>query len=385
MKKLLLLLLLFPIYTNALEYPNINSKYVEIYDITDSKVLYENNSMKSTSIASLTKIATIITALENIKNLDDQIIITADMINSVDPVASIAGLKVGDKLTYRDLLYASMLPSGADATNSIAILNCGSIDCFVDKMNYTAKKLNLSHTNFTNVTGLDDNNHYSSVQDIRKLLVYALKNENFKTIFKTKEYKLSNGMTVMSTLYKYSDDPDFIIGGKTGYTIDAGYCLASLNIIEGHEILIIVLNAEKIDKKYYNIEDTQLLNNFIKNNYHNQMLVNKDKVIKSIPVYLSNIDEYQIKPLDDITLFMPDDYDKDKIIIKYNGQEKMNFLSNKGDEIGKVSYYYDDKLIKEEKVIIKKDIKLSIKKVLLRYGYIPLIIIFILLIKKRKK
>ena len=67
-----------------------------------------------------------------------------------------------------------MLPSGADATNSIAILSSGDISSFVKKMNKLAQKIGLNNTNFVNVTGLDDNNHYSTADDCRKLLDYAL-------------------------------------------------------------------------------------------------------------------------------------------------------------------------------------------------------------------
>lgn len=146
------LLILLPINVFSLDYPSINSKIVEVYDINDDKVLYEVDSNKQTSIASLTKIATTITAIENIKNLDEQVTITKEIMNTVSWDASKAGLKVGDKVTYKDLLYAAMLPSGADATNSIAILSSGSIDNYVVKMNELAKKLKLENTHFVNVT-----------------------------------------------------------------------------------------------------------------------------------------------------------------------------------------------------------------------------------------
>ena len=141
MKKriILIILLLFPIYIEALEYPSTNSKVVEIYDITDNKVIYEVDSNKVSSIASLTKIATTITAIETIPNLDEKVTITNKILNTVRWDASKAGLKAGDVLTYKDLLYASILPRGADATNSIAILSSGSIENFVKKINELIK------------------------------------------------------------------------------------------------------------------------------------------------------------------------------------------------------------------------------------------------------
>jgi len=246
--------LLFPITTYALNYPKLDSKNIEIYDLTDNKILYELKSKEKVSIASLTKIATTITAIENIKNLDEKVTITKKILNTVNREASKAGLKSGDKLTYRDLLYASMLPSGADATNSIAILSSGSIKNFVNKMNNLAKKIGLKNTNFVNVTGLDENNHYSTVDDVRKLLIYSLENPLFKQIYTTKKYTLSNGLIVKSTLLGTYKNPNIntekIIGSKTGFTGKAGYCLSSLSNINKHEMIIIVLKAKKTNTIY---------------------------------------------------------------------------------------------------------------------------------------
>ena len=191
---LLFILFLFPINIYALNYPKLDSKIVEVYDMTDGKILYEVNSKKSSSIASLTKIATVITAIENIKNVDEKVTITKEILSTVSWDASVAGLKIGDVVTYKDLLYASMLPSGADATQSIAILSSGSVDNFVEKMNKLAEKIELKNTHFVNVTGLDVDGHYSTADDMRKLLVYALKNNLFKEIYTTKDYTLSNGL-----------------------------------------------------------------------------------------------------------------------------------------------------------------------------------------------
>ena len=109
--KLIILFLTFimicPLDIFALEYPEINSKITEIYDLTNKEVVYEIDSNKQASIASLTKIVTTITAIESISNLDEKVTITQDMLDTVRWDASKAGLKAGDKLTYKDLLYAS--------------------------------------------------------------------------------------------------------------------------------------------------------------------------------------------------------------------------------------------------------------------------------------
>lgn len=375
------LLILLPINVFSLDYPSINSKIVEVYDINDDKVLYEVDSNKQTSIASLTKIATTITAIENIKNLDEQVTITSNILSTVSSDASKAGLKVGDKVTYRDLLYASMLPSGADATNSIAILSSGSIDNFVAKMNELAKKLKLENTHFVNVTGLDKDGHYSSADDVRKLLNYALKNELFREIYTTKEYTLSNGLKVKSTVndkYGKNNDVSKIIGSKTGFTGNAGYCLSSLSNINGHEMLIIVLNASHIGNNYYNIVDTVDLINFMNESYKDETLVKKGQLIKKIPVTLSKIDNYKILSTKNVKKYLPKDYDIKNLKIEYKGLNTLSFSNKKGEKIGSIKYYYEGKLIDKEDVILNKEIKMDIIKVLKKYYYIIIGVILII-------
>lgn len=393
MKKIIILIiiLLFPISVYALEYPKLDSKSVEVYDITDKKVLYEKNSNEISSIASLTKIATIITAIENIENLDQNIIITNDILKTVNKEASKAGLKAGDQLTYKDLLYASMLPSGADATNAIAILSSGSIGNFTNKMNNLAGKLGLAKTNFVNVTGLDETNNYSTADNVTKLLTYALKNPIFKKIYNTKSYTLSNGLTIRSTLtsnyYNSNYDITKIVGSKTGYTKNAGYCLSSLSNINNHEILIISLKAKKEDNNFYHIIDTVTLINYIEKNYKERILIKKNTHIKNIKVNLSNIDNYEVKSSSDVTKYLPSDFNKNSFKYKYEGLEKLNFRNKKGEKIGKINYYYDNKIFYKEDVVLNQDLKLSIIRVIKKYWYIFIfmIIIYTLYKKIRKK
>ena len=380
-KKLLVLLiiLLIPTRALALEYPKLNSKVVEVYDVTDNKVLYEIDSNKKSSIASLTKIATTIAAIESIENLDEEVVITREILNTVSWDASVAGLKAGDKVTYRDLLYASILPSGADATNSIAILSSGSIDNYVEKMNELVTKIGLKNTYFVNVTGFDDENHYSTADDCRKLLEYALKNKLFREVYSANEYTLSNGLTVKSTIYKYNKkgvDTSKIIGSKTGYTGDAGYCFSSLSNLNGHEFITIVLNA---DKSGENLLDTISLLDFVNDNYKSEILITKGEVISKIPVKLSKINYYKIKTGSDVEKFLPSDYDKTSFKAKYIGLKKLSYRNKKGDKIGKIKYYFGDELFFEEDVILDIDINFSIMKFIIMYWYLIVILVLITL------
>lgn len=261
MKKIILILIIFlPINVYALELPKLSSNKFIIYDLTTKEVLASSEAYEKTSIASLTKIMTTITAIEEIDNLEDTIVITNEMLNSIYWNASRAGLKVGDKLTYRDLLYASILPSGADATHALAYSLFGDTQNFVSGMNNLAKSLNLENTNFSNVIGLDNLNNYSTLYDIAKILEYALGNNTFREVYTTKEYTLTNKLEINSTLLEFNKrmnlDISRIIGSKTGHTNNAGYCLSSLIKSNNHEVIIITTGAKKEGNNYYHVIDT---------------------------------------------------------------------------------------------------------------------------------
>lgn len=295
MKKIFLLLCLcIPLNIDAAQIPKLNSTHAIIYDNTDNEILYELNSDEKTSIASLTKIMTALVAIEEVSDLNSEIIITKKMLQGLFWNAAKAGFKVGEKVTYYDLLYAALLPSGADATYILAYAISGSLNAYVDKMNNLARALNLNNTHFTNVVGLDNKEHYSTLKDIVKLLKYALKNPTFKMIYTTKEKVLTNGLLVESTLNKANQrmnlDLSRIIGSKTGMTDDAGYCLSSLIESKNHEIILITTGAKRIETNYYHIIDTlnlikftdELREEMIKNNIEieNSTLIEKNNTTK---------------------------------------------------------------------------------------------------------
>ena len=386
MKKKILLIILctwIPIRISALEYPNLNSKVIEIYDFNDQKILYEKNAKDVISIASLTKIATTITAIENIENLEEEVIITPEILRTVDVEASTAGLRAGDRLTYKDLLYASMLPSGADATNALAIQSSGSIENFVSKMNDLVKRIGLENTHFINVTGLDNENHYSTADEIRKLLEYALKNPLFQKIYTTREYTMTNGKTLKTNLYTYSKNMDIdlspIQGSKSGFTNQAGYCLSTLSNINGHQIIVLVLNAPKIGTNYYNISDSIDLIHFLNQNYKEETLVSEGKLITNIPIKFSEEETYPIYAQENIKKYLPSDYDINNLKIEYHGLNKLSYKNQKGEKIGTIIYSYKDEVIKNEEVILKSEIKLSIQKIIQKYGIYLIPILFVVI------
>lgn len=272
MKKLVLFLVcFFPISVWALEISNLNSEAVIVYDVDRNEIIFEQNSREEASIASLTKIMTVITAIENIENIDVTVTITSEMLAGIYWNASVAGLKVGDVVTYRDLLYAAILPSGADATQVLAYTVSGSVDAFVYKMNELAERIGVKNTYYVNTTGLDQDGAYSTAYDQMLILNYALENPLFKEVYTTKEYTLTNGLKVEASVNKYNRllnlDTSKIIGSKTGNTDQAGLCMSALFYHEDHEMILITLGAERIDDLPYNLIDTLTIIDAVNQNY----------------------------------------------------------------------------------------------------------------------
>jgi D-alanyl-D-alanine carboxypeptidase (penicillin-binding protein 5/6) len=167
--------------------------------------------------------------------------------------ASVAGFLPSEEVTLLDLLYGMMLPSGAEASSALARSIAGSEAEFVRMMNDEADRLGMKHTHFANASGLHDADHYTTAEDLSLLLNYALNNETFRQIFTTQKHTTEptnlhpEGYTLLSTLFTKIDDNRLeggrLIGGKTGYTSEAGLCLASLAKKDGHEYILITMGA----------------------------------------------------------------------------------------------------------------------------------------------
>lgn len=395
MKKILLFLIIFfPINIFALTLPEISSKNVLIYDITDKKILESVNPDQQLYIASITKILTAITAIEKINDFNQEVTITDVMLSNIPSDASMAGLNVGDVVTLDDLLYAILLPSGADACHSIAITLNGSVESFVADMNTLAKKIGMNNSNFVNPTGLDHIDHVSTPNDILKLLLYALDNPKFKEVYTSKSRTLKSGLDVHSFVNSMGKTEELdlteVVGSKTGYDTLAGQCMSALVKSNGHDIIILTFNAEYYWKGYNHIKDLSTLINYLDTFYDYQVLLNQDEVVDTIKVTLSKIDKLDIKNPKDIKKYLPSDFDKSLIRYEYIGIKQINYTNKYGSLLGKINVYYDNELVGSNEVYLLENIKPDILKIIKKHrkeiyvgiAWIFLFIILILLLKR---
>lgn len=365
----------FSVYAEEFD---ITGEYVSLYNMNENMLIYSKNDTKKTSIASLTKMMTTLVAIENIDDLEKVVTIKeSDFDGTVG--YSKAGFSVGDKVTYLDLLYGIILPSGADAVNAI-VNNTLGYNSFIKKMNETAKKIGMNDTSFSNPIGKDDENNYSTSSDLAKLLKYALKNETFKKVFTTKSYKTSNGINLESTVNSYKSilNTSEIFGAKSGFTKNAGRCLASITTLNGVDYLLVVINSSTSSPSNA-VKDTITIYDYYSSNYGYKNILNDDTFIKEIPVDLSKEKTYKITGNEDVNKYLKN---SDEVTYEYVGSDKITFNTKKGSKLGVVNIYNGDELIATSNVYLESNIEYY---PIITYVLIFIGVIFILLIIRKSK
>ena len=238
----------------SVDISDINSRSGILVRLSDGKVVAEKDADAKIYPASMTKIMTAVVGLENLSDQNETITIDRDTYDRLyTEGASLAGFGAGDEVKAIDILYGVMLPSGAECCIALADTIAGSEADFVTLMNEKAAKLGMTGTNFCDTTGLHDANHYSTARDIAVLLKYALKDDTFREIIESPYHSTPgtnihpDGITFYSTMFKNLSDTAVtdgkIMGGKTGYTGEAGHCLASFAEIDGTEYILVTGGA----------------------------------------------------------------------------------------------------------------------------------------------
>ncbi len=234
-----------------------------VFNLATKEVPYAQNIYGRMYPASTTKILTAYLAL---KYGDlNSVVTVSERAADQESDSSVCNLKAGDKLSLHQLLYGLMMQSGNDAAIAIAEGISGSVEAFADLMNEEAKALGATDSHFVNPNGLHDDDHYTTVYDLYLIFQAAIENELFVDLIHTTEYTVDyldpNGISVQqiwTSTNKYLLGTELapggitVVGGKTGTTHDAGYCLVLLsNNAAGDTIISIVMKADCRNNLYY--------------------------------------------------------------------------------------------------------------------------------------
>lgn len=260
---------------STMEKFSTNAESAILMEKNSTRILFEKNSNKPLPMASCTKILTAITAIEN-SDINDMVIIPQEATNIE---GSSLYLKTGEKLTILELLYGLILRSGNDCAVAIAIHVGGSVENFLNLMNATAIKIGARNSNFETPHGLDSEQHYTTAYDLGLISCYALNNDTFSDIVKSKSAKIgSNERDNLRIIYnknKLLNNLENANGIKTGYTKKAGRCFVGSATKDNMQLISVVLNCGPM------FEDAKKMLKFGFDNYRLETIVPYNKIFKS--------------------------------------------------------------------------------------------------------
>lgn len=263
----------------------ISSKSAVAMDAESGTILHDKDMNKKIYPASTTKILTAILAIENV-DLNKNVVVS-DSALKIPWDSSRVYLKKGEIMSVKDLLYCLLLNSGNDAANVLAEAVSGDIPTFVKLMNIKLKELGCTNTNFTNAHGYSDDDHYTTALDMAKIFRYCIQNETFVKIISTKSYTVeSTNKTKQERLLKNTnrlilkkEDSvharfyEYCIGGKTGYTDEAGRTLVTFAKKDDKTVIAAIFGASSSGSQDVRYTDAINLFEYSFNNYSKQLIV----------------------------------------------------------------------------------------------------------------
>lgn len=260
-----------PVYSE-IDSEDIKSPYIALLDVENNSLIAGRNSDQMIYPASMTKVMTLIVAVENIGDTNSTYTMSAPMISSlVAQEASRAGFDPDETVSFNDLLYGLILPSGADSAVALAEMVGGTEEGFAQLMNKKCEELGLKDTHFVNASGLFDENQYTTPLEMAMIMKYAMSNETCAKILSTYQYTTAptpqhpEGIALTSTMFSrmYGTEVEgvTITAGKTGYTDEAKSCLVSYAEKDEHHYVAVTAAA---DYKWHVIfDDFEIYGNYL--------------------------------------------------------------------------------------------------------------------------
>lgn len=326
---------------------SVSARAATLYEPTNREFLYTKSENERLPMASTTKIMTALVALRECEDLTVEV--TVDE-RAVGIEGSSAYFKGGEVYTLFDLLHIMMLRSANDAACQIALTVSGEISEFAALMNDTAVALGLRDSNFTNPSGLDDENHYTTAHDLAVITAEALKYPAFRDIVSKKSYEATELTSGKSGLYvnhnKLLASYDGCIGVKTGYTKKSGRSLVSAAERDGVMLIAVTINApdDWSDHK-------ALLDYGFSTLEYCEPLKRADTKI-SVPVVNSRVSEITASPESDFSLIKRK---SEEIKLVYDFPNYLVAPIKKGESIGRIRLLKNGKCIAEIPILADTD------------------------------
>jgi len=347
--------------------PEVTAKAVYSVDIDAGVELYKMNEDEELEPASITKLATALLLVQNQDDLSETV--TIEQQDLADEGESNMALQTGDIVTFEELLYGLLLPSGNDAANAVARVLGGSmladegnegadpVARFVEEMNALAKSLKMSHTTFLNPSGLHADGHVTSARDMAVLARKTFTQKIIKSVIQEPSFVVTyeganpREATIETTVTMKKDGVEGVIGGKTGTTPESGACLV-LETQEsgGNRIITVLLGSEisfdengfrddSTDQRYADV--TKILDQM--NRDYQWIDVSKNDAVPGLQ--------------EELSVWLVDLDNKDSIVVPNAGRDSVSYLlqlgpeTEPGSQVGRVLFFIDAEQVAERAVV----------------------------------
>lgn len=327
-----------------------------LIDAHSGKVLYERDPHKVLYPASMTKLMTLVLAMEA---LDEGKIKMEDVITTSENAASYRGsrifLSAGEKLTVKEMLLGVALASGNDAAVAVAEHIAGSHEAFVERMNKKAAELGMKNTHFVNSNGLHDPNHYTTAYDYSLLARYALSYPELLKICSIKHYRIR---TETSRPFQYDNKNKLLWfypgtdGFKTGWTSDAKYCFTGTCEKNGLRLVSVVMGVPEAKGHF---ADTKVLFNYGYSQYSFKQFYKQDETIGEVKVGKGRIGKVEVATEKKVGLTVPKGEEKG-LSTQVELEKSIDAPVKKGEVLGQISIVKDEQILERTNLLAKEDV-----------------------------
>lgn len=352
----LLLSFLVPYSALAVELP-LKASSAILLDAQSGKILYEKDAHKVSYPASMTKIMTLILAAEAIEQ--GKIKLT-DVVTASEKASSYGGsqifLAAGEKLTLKELLLGIALASGNDASVAVAEYIAGTHEAFVDMMNEKAAELGLKNTHFVNCNGLHDPEHYSTAYDFAQLGLLALKYPLIRELSTVKHYRIREET---SRPFQYDNKNKLLWtyegadGFKTGWTVDAKYCLTATCERDGLRFVSVVTG---VPIKSGHFADAKVLFDWGYSQFTFKKFYEAADVIGSVEVGKGVVDTVEVVPENKVGITVLKGEDKD-LRAEVEIEPVVDSPVHKGQVVGHVSIMRGEEVLNRMNLVTKESVE----------------------------
>ncbi len=368
----LLLILSMPCFAEQLDaVPEVTARNVVLVNTNTGATAYSLNPDEKIYPASVTKLMTLIVALEHIDDMEAIVTVDESCYDDLVVGSSNMALKDGEQLRVIDLLYGIALSSANEAANAIAQYLCGDAPAFVELMNQKAAELGANNTHFVNTHGLQDENHYTTASDMAIIAAAAFSNPTIRELTSTVSYvieptneTLSRRTLVTTNSLLNSNSQSYYryaICGKTGSTTAAGYNLVSLAKKGDVEFLLVAMNVERISGVGNTVfDDSKKLYQWAFDNYTYTRIINEQDLITEVKVELSaKGDHLVLTPAKSLSQVVPNDLDVSQLERKITTEPVIYAPVKKGDVLGSLVLEKEGVVYGEVDLVSNSDVSRS--------------------------